>query len=208
MVRPRPPTPPSGAFHPPEPPSVPATSPGCVRNSHRIAQGVLRLKPAPLRPEPCLHHRRGARGLVGPRRPARQLWRSAPRPLPSRDCASARRSDRAAPPRPQKRKGEPCTLYSKGRILGYTRSKVNQYESRSLVKIESVNQKSDTDFYLGKRCAPRRRPAPCARRLCPRAAAAAAAAPRRALTSPRLRRRPGCATSTRRRRRRTAANSA
>merc|ERR1712227_825206 len=50
-----------------------------------------------------------------------------------------------------KRKGEPTTLYSKGRILGFKRSKVNQYENTSLVKIENVNDKSDVDFYLGKR---------------------------------------------------------
>ena len=50
-----------------------------------------------------------------------------------------------------KAKGEPSCLYSKGRILGYKRSKVNQYENTSLIKIEHVNQRSDTDFYLGKR---------------------------------------------------------
>merc|ERR1740125_32935 len=52
-----------------------------------------------------------------------------------------------------KAKGEPSCLYSKGRILGYKRSKVNQYENTSLIKIEHVNQRSDTDFYLGKRIA-------------------------------------------------------
>eukprot|EP00320_Phaeocystis_rex_P002971 CAMPEP_0119064540 /NCGR_PEP_ID=MMETSP1178-20130426/7597_1 /TAXON_ID=33656 /ORGANISM="unid sp, Strain CCMP2000" /LENGTH=111 /DNA_ID=CAMNT_0007045989 /DNA_START=47 /DNA_END=382 /DNA_ORIENTATION=+ len=50
-----------------------------------------------------------------------------------------------------KKAGEPCTLYSKGRILGFKRSKVNQYENKSLIKIEHVNDKSETDFYLGKR---------------------------------------------------------
>ena len=33
------------------------------------------------------------------------------------------------------------------------RSKVNQYENKSLVKIEHVNDKVDTDFYMGKRYA-------------------------------------------------------
>merc|ERR1712167_516504 len=50
-------------------------------------------------------------------------------------------------------KTEPCTLYSKGRILGYKRSKVNQYENTSLIKIEHVNQRSDVEFYIGKRVA-------------------------------------------------------
>ena len=34
------------------------------------------------------------------------------------------------------------------------RSKVNQYENKSLIKIEHVNDKVDTDFYMGKRYAP------------------------------------------------------
>lgn len=36
--------------------------------------------------------------------------------------------------------------------LARCRSKVNQYENQSLIKIENVNQKSDTEFYLGKKC--------------------------------------------------------
>merc|ERR1719197_1675069 len=52
-----------------------------------------------------------------------------------------------------KKAAEPCTLYAKGRILGYKRSKVNQYENTSLIKIEHVIQRSDVDFYLGKRVA-------------------------------------------------------
>lgn len=77
-----------------------------------------------------------------------------------------------------KSKGEPSTLYSKGRILGYKRSKVNQYENTSLIKIEHVNQRSDTDFYLGKRCVARPvsslSPLPCPvhrHNLCKKAAA-------------------------------------
>tara|TARA_B100000795_G_scaffold22020_1_gene14673 strand:- start:1291 stop:1404 length:114 start_codon:yes stop_codon:yes gene_type:complete len=30
---------------------------------------------------------------------------------------------------------------------------VNQYENKSLIKIEHVNDKVDTDFYMGKRYA-------------------------------------------------------
>merc|ERR1711967_132340 len=52
-----------------------------------------------------------------------------------------------------KTKGESSTLYSKGRILGYKRSKVNQYDNTSLIKIEGVTQRSDVEFYLGKRVA-------------------------------------------------------
>merc|ERR1719291_814474 len=51
------------------------------------------------------------------------------------------------------KKGESSTLYCKGRILGYKRSKVNQYENTSLIKIENVTQRSDVEFYLGKRVA-------------------------------------------------------
>ncbi|KOO28467.1 hypothetical protein Ctob_002337 [Chrysochromulina tobinii] len=52
-----------------------------------------------------------------------------------------------------KPRAEPTTLYAKGKILGYKRSKANQYENTSLIKIEHVNAKADTDFYLGKRVA-------------------------------------------------------
>jgi len=45
------------------------------------------------------------------------------------------------------------SLYSKGRVLGFTRAKRNQNENTSLIQIENVKCREDTDFYLGKRIA-------------------------------------------------------
>ena len=44
-------------------------------------------------------------------------------------------------------------LYTKGTVLGYKRSLRSQDPNTSLLKIEGVNDKKDTDFYLGKRVA-------------------------------------------------------
>eukprot|EP00919_Chromeraceae_sp_WS-2016_P067929 GHVR01160801.1.p1 GENE.GHVR01160801.1~~GHVR01160801.1.p1 ORF type:complete len:134 (+),score=10.85 GHVR01160801.1:57-404(+) len=49
-------------------------------------------------------------------------------------------------------KGEPLRLYSRAKFLGYKRSKSNQYPNQSLVKIQGVETRQDTSFYLGKRC--------------------------------------------------------
>ncbi|CAB4425076.1 unnamed protein product [Rhizophagus irregularis] len=49
--------------------------------------------------------------------------------------------------------GQPVRLYSKGRVLGYKRSKTNQSPNTSLIRIEGVTTKADTQFYLGKRVA-------------------------------------------------------
>ncbi|KAB5544327.1 hypothetical protein DKX38_012439 [Salix brachista] len=44
-------------------------------------------------------------------------------------------------------------LYVRGTVLGYKRSKSNQYPNTSLVQIEGVNTKEEVAWYAGKRMA-------------------------------------------------------
>ncbi|KAI3705632.1 hypothetical protein L1987_75871 [Smallanthus sonchifolius] len=51
------------------------------------------------------------------------------------------------------RQGERVRLYTRGTILGYKRSKSNQYPNTSLIQIEGVNTKEEVSWYQGKRMA-------------------------------------------------------
>ncbi|CAN1853518.1 60S ribosomal protein L35a-3 [Linum perenne] len=53
----------------------------------------------------------------------------------------------------KERQGERVRLYVRGTVLGYKRSKSNQYPNTSLVQIEGVNTKEEVNWYRGKRMA-------------------------------------------------------
>lgn len=51
------------------------------------------------------------------------------------------------------RAGKPSRLYAKAVVTGYTKGKSDQKPNHSILKIEGVNTKADTQYYLGKRVA-------------------------------------------------------
>ncbi|CAG7905563.1 unnamed protein product [Brassica rapa] len=51
------------------------------------------------------------------------------------------------------RQGERVRLYVRGTVLGYKRSKSNQYPNTSLIQIEGVNTTEEVTWYKGKRMA-------------------------------------------------------
>merc|ERR1719213_566187 len=59
----------------------------------------------------------------------------------------------AAAKKAVKKTKQPVRLYAKGVILGYKGSKSNSYANCTLLKIDGVRTKEDTQFYLGKRVA-------------------------------------------------------
>uniref|UniRef100_A0A453PTX3 Ribosomal protein L35Ae n=6 Tax=Triticinae TaxID=1648030 RepID=A0A453PTX3_AEGTS len=88
------------------------------------------------------HHERSPLGFLLP------SWlRSSPR-TPS-SPPRRRRSSKMV----KGRTGQRVRLYVRGTILGYKRSKSNQYETASLVQIEGVNTREDVAWYGGKRMA-------------------------------------------------------
>ena len=49
--------------------------------------------------------------------------------------------------------GQSTRLYIKGCFTGYRRSRENQQTGTALLKLDGVNDRAATDFYMGK-CAP------------------------------------------------------
>merc|ERR1740138_370836 len=66
--------------------------------------------------------------------------------MPKEIAAAVKKSKKAATK-------QPVRLYAKGVILGFKRSKSNVYPNTTLLKIDGVRTREDTQYYLGKRVA-------------------------------------------------------
>ncbi|XP_037480352.1 60S ribosomal protein L35a-1-like [Triticum dicoccoides] len=107
---------------------------------------IRHLSPCPLAALPPLSL--SPRRLASPcRHTAHRLLHPHPTfspPLPSPPVSPSRRN-------PKRRTGQRVRLYVRGTILGFKRSKSNQYESTSLVQVEGVNTKEDVAWYGGSK---------------------------------------------------------